>query len=183
MVRHGIPAIWFTINPNDITNPVKLQLAAYRSREPEAAEAFLRSLDMPFKRVRLSISDALHGNAHLGSILAEINGEDREAYRERIIRYVDSVFCEQDLDQEGFCAVQAERSVTSDISHLLDNPEQFSTAFDEEANFCAGATQIHTHSPTCVKYSLATQRKTMALATDVPRGKASSDLANYAKVV
>lgn len=47
--------------------------------------------------------------------------------------------------------MQAERSVTSDISSLLGNIEQFSA---EEANFCAGATQIHTHSPTCVKYSL-----------------------------
>ncbi|XP_044714537.1 Arrestin-lik [Hirsutella rhossiliensis] len=95
----------------------------------------------------------LHGNAHLSSMLADIHGEDQAAYRERIIRYVDSVFSE-DLDQEGFCAVQAERSVTSDISSLLDNTEQFSAAFDEEANFCAGATQVHTHSPTCVKYSL-----------------------------
>src|SRR5205814_8212811 len=25
MIRHGLPAIWFTINPNDITNPVKLK--------------------------------------------------------------------------------------------------------------------------------------------------------------
>ncbi|KAM6514382.1 hypothetical protein FALCPG4_015531 [Fusarium falciforme] len=42
----------------------------------------------------------------------------------------------------------------SDISSLLDNTEQFSAAFDEEANFCAGAIQVHTHSPTYVKYSL-----------------------------
>jgi hypothetical protein len=48
IVRYGVPAIWFTINPNDITNPVKLRLAAYHSRDPEAAEAFLRSLDMSF---------------------------------------------------------------------------------------------------------------------------------------
>lgn len=54
--------------------------------------------------------------------------------------------------------MQAVRSVTSDISSLLHNPEQFSAAFDEEANFCAGATQVHTHSPTCVKYSLGKQR-------------------------
>ncbi len=27
-------------------------------------------------------------------------------------------------------------------------------AFDDEANFCAGSSQIHTHSPTCVKYSI-----------------------------
>lgn len=50
--------------------------------------------------------------------------------------------------------MKAERSVTSDISTMLQNHEQFSTGFDEEANFCARATQIHTHSPTCVKYSL-----------------------------
>ncbi|XP_044715996.1 AAA domain-containing protein [Hirsutella rhossiliensis] len=205
IVGYGVPAIWFTINPNDITNPVKLRLAAYRTRDPGAAEEFLEGLGSAYKQTRLAMSDPmsaavffhremklffdhyvkvgeesvfgrigkyygavetnergalhvhgllwLHGNAHLSSMLADIHGEDQAAYRERIIRYVDSVFSE-DLDQEGFCAVQAERSVTSDISSLLDNTEQFSAAFDEEANFCAGATQVHTHSPTCVKYSL-----------------------------
>jgi hypothetical protein len=57
IIRYGFPAIWFTLNPNDVTNPVKLKLAAYRSREPEEAEEFLRSLDLAFKRVRLAISD------------------------------------------------------------------------------------------------------------------------------
>ncbi|PNP59973.1 hypothetical protein FNYG_14697 [Fusarium nygamai] len=206
ILRHGVPAIWFTLNPNDITNPVKLRLAAYRTSEPDAAEAFLRSLDMSYKRLRLAISDPmssaiffhremtlffehyvkvgeesvfgriihfygavetnergalhvhgllwLHGNAHLSSMITDIDGEDQAMYRERIIQYIDSVFSE-DLDQEGYCALQAERSVASDISSMLDNREQFSAAFDEEANFCAGATQIHTHSPTCVKYSLS----------------------------
>ncbi|KAJ6437985.1 hypothetical protein O9K51_09407 [Purpureocillium lavendulum] len=216
IVRYGVPAIWFTINPNDITNPVKLRLAAHRTRDPEAAEEFLRSLETSFKRTRLSISDPmssaiffhremalffehyvnvggesvfgrisqyygavetnergalhvhgllwLHGNAHMSSMLADIDGEDEEAYRERIVQYIDSIFCEvallafSDLDQEGSCVVQAERSVTEDISSLVDNAEQFAAAFDEEANFCAGATQIHTHSPTCVKYSLGNKR-------------------------
>ncbi|KAK7570760.1 hypothetical protein V3481_019299 [Fusarium oxysporum f. sp. vasinfectum] len=95
----------------------------------------------------------LRGNMHLTSILRDVEGEDKAAYRERIIQYVDSVFTE-DLDQEASSAVQAERSVTSDISSLLENRQQFAAAFDEEANFCAGATQIHTHSPTCVKYAI-----------------------------
>ncbi|KAM4056406.1 ATP-dependent DNA helicase PIF1 [Hirsutella rhossiliensis] len=229
IVGYGVPAIWFTINPNDITNPVKLRLAAYRTRDPGAAEEFLEGLGSAYKRTRLAMSDPmsaavffhremklffdhyvkvgeesvfgrigkyygavetnergalhvhgllwLHGNAHLSSMLADIHGEDQAAYRERIIRYVDSVFSE-DLDQEGFCAVQAERSVTSDISSLLDNTEQFSAAFDEEANFCAGATQIRrTHSmvnrwnkaiAVGLRHNhdisfIATQRKTMAL--------------------
>ncbi|KAM4064091.1 PIF1 protein [Hirsutella rhossiliensis] len=173
IVGYGVPAIWFTINPNDITNPVKLRLAAYRTRDPGAAEEFLEGLGSAYKRTRLAMSDPMsaavffHREMKLffdhyvkvgeDSMLADIHGEDQAAYRERIIRYVDSVFSE-DLDQEGFCAVQAERSVTSDISSLLDNTEQFSAAFDEEANFCAGATQVHTHSPTCVKYSWAKER-------------------------
>jgi hypothetical protein len=59
IVRYGIPAIWFTLNPNDVTNPVKLRLAAYRSHEPEEAEAFLTSLDLMYKRARLAISDPI----------------------------------------------------------------------------------------------------------------------------
>ena len=45
--------------------------------------------------------------------------------------------------------------MTSDISSLMQDSQQFAAAFNEEANFCAGSTQIHTHSPTCVKYSMA----------------------------
>lgn len=59
IIRYGIPAIWFTLNPNDIMNPIKLRLAAYRSREPEEAEAFLMSLDLMYKRARLAISDPI----------------------------------------------------------------------------------------------------------------------------
>ncbi|PVH90925.1 hypothetical protein DM02DRAFT_647465 [Periconia macrospinosa] len=210
IIRYGIPAIWFTINPNDITNPVKLRLAAYRFREPEDAEAFLTSLDLAYKRMRLAISDplssvlffhreismffkhyvkvgqdsvfgrvsqyfgavetnergALHlhgllwlqGNMDLSSILGGVEGEGQAAYRDQIIQYVDSVFTE-DLDQEASSVLQAERSVTSDISSLLQDSERLAANFDEEANFCAGATQIHTHSPTCVKYSIRGQGK------------------------
>lgn len=59
IIWHGVPAVWFTLSPNDITNPAKLKLASYRSREPEEAEAFLTSLDAGYKRVRLAISDPL----------------------------------------------------------------------------------------------------------------------------
>lgn len=56
---YGMPAIWFTLNPNDLTNPIKLRLAAYRTHDPEDAEAFLTSLDMAFKRARLAVSDSM----------------------------------------------------------------------------------------------------------------------------
>ncbi|XP_044717280.1 PIF1-like helicase domain-containing protein [Hirsutella rhossiliensis] len=211
IIRHGVPAIWFTLNPNDITNLVKLRLAAHRGRDPDEAEAFLRDLGTAYKRTRLAISDpmssaiffhremtlffehyvnvgeesvfghvgayygavetnergALHihgllwlrGNAGLGEALGGSDTEEQAAYRERIVRYVDSVFSEE-LDAEGYCAVQAERSATADISSRLDDVARFTDTFDEEANFCAGATQIHTHSATCVKYSLGARART-----------------------
>ena len=59
IIRYGIPAIWFTLNPNDITNPVKLRLTAYRRCNPGEAEAFLRSLDQAYQRTRLAMSDPL----------------------------------------------------------------------------------------------------------------------------
>ncbi|KAM4064047.1 PIF1-like helicase [Hirsutella rhossiliensis] len=93
------------------------------------------------------------GNAGIGDALAGPDAEEQAAYRERIVRYVDSVFSEE-LDAEGYCAMQAERSATADISSRLDDVARFTDTFDEEANFCAGATQIHTHSATCAPWRL-----------------------------
>lgn len=168
IVCYGVPAIWFTLNPNDITNPVKLRLAAYRARDPVEAEAFLEGLGNAYKRTRLAISDPmssaiffhremtlffekyvkageesvfgrishyfgavetnergalhihgllwLHGNAQMASVLADVHGEDQTAYRERIIRYVDSVFCEvtrkREIIRVGSRALVAEGLLT-----------------------------------------------------------------------
>ncbi|KAH7184227.1 hypothetical protein BKA60DRAFT_310135 [Fusarium oxysporum] len=46
------------LNPNDITNPIKLKLTACRTRETEEAEKFL-GLDQAYKRARLAISDSV----------------------------------------------------------------------------------------------------------------------------
>ncbi|XP_044717906.1 PIF1-like helicase domain-containing protein [Hirsutella rhossiliensis] len=141
IVGYGVPAIWFTINPNDITNPVKLRLAAYRTRDPDAAEEFLEGLGDAYKRARLAISDPMSSAVFFHREMKLFF----DHYVKRLLR---------GSGPGKFCAVQAERSVTGGIGSLLDNAAQFSAAFIEEANFCAGATQVHTHSPTCVKYSL-----------------------------
>ncbi|KAM4055548.1 PIF1-like helicase [Hirsutella rhossiliensis] len=104
-------------------------------------------------------SDEVRG---LGEALAGADTEEQAACRERIVRYVDSVFSEE-LDAEGYCAVQAERSATADISSRLDDVARFTDAFNEEANFCAGATQVHTHSATCAPWRLVERT---ALTTD-----------------
>ncbi|KAM4064105.1 PIF1-like helicase [Hirsutella rhossiliensis] len=141
IVGYGVPGHWFTINPNDITNPVKLRLAAYRTRDPDAAEEFLEGLGDAYKRARLAISDPMSSAVFFHREMKLFF----DHYVKRLLR---------GSGPGKFCAVQAERSVTGGIGSLLDNAAQFSAAFIEEANFCAGATQVHTHSPTCVKYSL-----------------------------
>ncbi|CVL09413.1 uncharacterized protein FMAN_15546 [Fusarium mangiferae] len=95
----------------------------------------------------------LQGNMYLSSLLSDVQGEEQAAYRQRVTENVDSVFTE-DLDEESFARVRAGKLVTSDVSSLLERAFQFPPNFEEEANFCAGATQIHTHSPTCVKYAI-----------------------------
>jgi hypothetical protein len=44
-VQDGLPTIWFTINPNNITNPIKIHLGIHRSSIPKAeAEKFLNDM-------------------------------------------------------------------------------------------------------------------------------------------
>ncbi len=69
----------------------------------------------------------------------------------------------QDLDQEAAALTLAERPVTADISWLLQDKVRFAAAFEEEANFCAGSSQIHTHSPTCLKYAVGRRCATQGL--------------------
>ncbi|KAM6513434.1 hypothetical protein FALCPG4_015857 [Fusarium falciforme] len=90
--------------------------------------------------------------------MSDVGRKDQVANRERVIEYIDSVFTE-DLDAEASVGVRAGRSVTGEISSLLNNAAQFAASFEEEANFCAGATQVHTHSPTCVKYAMGRQKR------------------------
>lgn len=87
---------------------------------------------------------------HLSSVLADVRGEEGASYGDRIVEYllggrqvsltvlrlklalldIDM----QDLNQESFCSVRAERSVTADISPLPRDRQQFVGAFHEEAN-------------------------------------------------
>ena len=59
IVAFGLTAIWFTINPNDINNPVKLKLAAHRGRNDKAARALLHALRTSLQVMALSVHDPL----------------------------------------------------------------------------------------------------------------------------
>jgi hypothetical protein len=56
-LKYGMPSIWFTINPNDLNNPVKLRLAAHRKSSAKQAEEMLEKIRQGFGYHHLSISD------------------------------------------------------------------------------------------------------------------------------
>ncbi|KJZ69899.1 hypothetical protein HIM_10710 [Hirsutella minnesotensis 3608] len=53
----GMPAIWITISPNDINNPVKMKLAIHRLHDYESAKELLADLREKYDRIALSTMD------------------------------------------------------------------------------------------------------------------------------
>ncbi|XP_044714443.1 ATP-dependent DNA helicase PIF1 [Hirsutella rhossiliensis] len=56
-IRAGMPAIWITISPNDINNPVKMKLAIHRLHDYESAKELLADLREKYDRIALSTMD------------------------------------------------------------------------------------------------------------------------------
>ncbi|KAM4061958.1 PIF1 protein [Hirsutella rhossiliensis] len=145
IVGYGVPAIWFTINPNDITNPVKLRLAAYRTRDPDAAEEFLEGLGDAYKRARLAISDPMSSAVFFHREMKLFF----DHYVKRLLRG----------SGPGKFLRRASGAICDGrYWFLLDNAAQFSAAFIEEANFCAGATQEGGRGPLPVQGAMEIRR-------------------------
>jgi hypothetical protein len=53
----GMPAIWFTINPNDINNPVKMKLSIHRLYDYHIAKKLLADLRGRYNKIALSTID------------------------------------------------------------------------------------------------------------------------------
>ncbi|XP_044716325.1 uncharacterized protein HRG_09857 [Hirsutella rhossiliensis] len=53
-IRAGMPAIWITISPNDINNPVKMKLAIHRLHDYESAKELLADLREKYDRIALA---------------------------------------------------------------------------------------------------------------------------------
>ena len=204
-VRTGMPAIWFTINPNDINNPVKMRLAIHRLHDYDRAEELLANLQEMYDKIALSIMDpvssaiffyrevslffekyvragqesvfgkishyyatvetndrgSLHlhgllwldGNMQLPSLIDDMANPEEGEYRSQVIRYLDSVFHEC-LDEDTGKAIRQERKPIHPVEGMIKSTEAFSAAFDDESNYIAYCCQIHSHTYTCVKYSL-----------------------------
>ncbi|RSL78064.1 hypothetical protein CEP52_017666, partial [Fusarium oligoseptatum] len=201
----GTPAIWITINPNDINNPVKMWLSIHRLHDYHTAKELLADLRGRYDRVALSTMDPvssaiffhreislffekyvragqesvfgkvshyyatvetndrgslhlhgllwLHGNMELPSLVDDIADPREEEYRARVVRYMDSVFHEC-LDEDAGKALRQERKPIDPVEEVMNDTEALTAAFDAESNFIAYCCQVHSHTYTCIKYSL-----------------------------
>ncbi|KJZ68118.1 hypothetical protein HIM_12488 [Hirsutella minnesotensis 3608] len=75
------------------------------------------------------------------------------AYRAQVIRYVDSVFHEC-LDEDAGKAVRQQRKPIHPVEEVMASTSALTAAFDDESNFIAYCCQVHSHTFTCLKYSL-----------------------------
>ncbi|GJC89504.1 hypothetical protein ColLi_12342 [Colletotrichum liriopes] len=58
-IRHGMPCIWYTINPNDLTNEINMKLAAYRVAGGVAAEELVDEFRRQIGRIQHVVRDAV----------------------------------------------------------------------------------------------------------------------------
>ncbi len=56
-LRHGMPSIWFTINPNDLTNEVNMKMTAYRAASGLEAENLIKEFRQYIGRVQHIVRD------------------------------------------------------------------------------------------------------------------------------
>ena len=204
-IRAGMPAIWITISPNDINNPVKMRLGIHRLHDYESAKELLADLRERYDRIALSTMDpvssaiffhreislffdkyvntgqesifgkishyyatvetnergSLHlhgllwldGNMRLPNLMDDMANPAEEAYRAQVIRYVDSVFHEC-LDEDAGKAVRQERKPIHPVEEVMASTSALTAAFEDESNFVAYCCQVHSHTYTCLKYSL-----------------------------
>ncbi|KAG6989607.1 hypothetical protein FocnCong_v021163 [Fusarium oxysporum f. sp. conglutinans] len=201
----GMPAIWITVNPNDINNPVKMWLSIHRLHEYDAAKELLADLRGRYDRIALSTMDPvsaaiffhreislffekyvrtgqesvfgkishyyatvetndrgslhlhgllwLEGNMQLPSLIDDMAKPEEEEYRAQVVRYLDSVFYEC-LDEEAGKAVRKERKPIDPVEEIMHDTEALAAVFDKESNYIAYCCQVHSHTYTCIKYSL-----------------------------
>ncbi|KAM4062555.1 PIF1 protein [Hirsutella rhossiliensis] len=204
-IRAAMPAIWITISPNDINNPVKMKLAIHRLHDYESAKELLVDLRERYDRIALSTMDpvssaiffhreislffdkyvntgqesifgeishyyatvetnergSLHlhgllwldGNMRLPNLIYDMANPAEEGYRAQVIRYVDSVFHEC-LDEDAGKTVRQQRKPIDPVEEVMTSTSALTAAFEDESNFIAYCCQVHSHTYTCLKYSL-----------------------------
>ncbi|KAJ6436030.1 reverse transcriptase [Purpureocillium lavendulum] len=94
----------------------------------------------------------LDGNVQLPSLIDDMANPDEGAYRASgPLRRFRLHEC---LDEDAGKAVRKERKPIQPIAEMMASSQTLTAAFDDESNFIAHCCQVHSHTFTCLKYSL-----------------------------
>jgi hypothetical protein len=95
IVYFGLPVLWFTINPNDLTSPVKKWLSVSQSALPEELSDLSRKMEDYFNRLRFSIEDPVSAvrffQEELDVFFSELVQVDRYSCLGKVSHYIGSV--------------------------------------------------------------------------------------------
>ncbi|XP_044717333.1 ATP-dependent DNA helicase PIF1 [Hirsutella rhossiliensis] len=95
----------------------------------------------------------LDGNMRLPNLVDDMANPAEEGYRAQVTRYVDSVFHEC-LDEDAGKTLRQQRKPIHPVEEVMTSTSALTAAFEDESNFIAYCCQVHSHTYTCLKYSL-----------------------------
>ena len=93
----------------------------------------------------------LEGNDDQANLVNDMSNPDNDAYKRKVESYIDDVFSEC-LDESKGREIRKTRKVTEVSTELIHDYSFLKETFEAESNFAAFYSQIHTHSPTRLKY-------------------------------
>ncbi|KAM4061599.1 PIF1-like helicase [Hirsutella rhossiliensis] len=177
----GMPAIWITISPNDINNPVKMKLAIHRLHDYESAKELLADLRERYDRIALStmdpVSSAIFFHREISLFFDKYVNTGQESIFGKISHYYATVETNErgslhlhgllwldgnmrlpnlmgDMANPAEESYRAQRKPIEPVEEVMRSTLALTSAFEDESNFIAYCCQVHSHTYTCLKYSL-----------------------------
>ncbi|XP_044720171.1 PIF1-like helicase domain-containing protein [Hirsutella rhossiliensis] len=152
-----MPAIWITISPNDINNPVKMKLAIHRLHDYESAKELLADLREKYDRIALStmdpVSSAIFFHRQISLFFEKYVNTDRESIFGKISHYYATVETNErgSLHLHGLLWLDGNMrlpNLIDDMANPAEEAYRAQTGFTED-----GLLQIRRNHPLVNRYN------------------------------
>ncbi|KAM4061662.1 PIF1-like helicase [Hirsutella rhossiliensis] len=152
-----MPAIWITISPNDINNPVKMKLAIHRLHDYESAKELLADLREKYDRIALStmdpVSSAIFFHREISLFFEKYVNTGRESIFGKISHYYATVETNErgSLHLHGLLWLDGNMrlpNLIDDMANPAEEAYRAQTGFTED-----GLLQIRRNHPLVNRYN------------------------------
>ncbi|XP_044714426.1 ATP-dependent DNA helicase PIF1 [Hirsutella rhossiliensis] len=163
----GMPAVWITISPNDINNPIKMKLAIHRLHDYDSAKELLADLREKYDRIALStmdpVSSAIFFHREISLFFDKYVNTGRESIFGKISHYYATVETNErgSLHLHGLLWLEGNmrlpnlmddmanpgrsipcpgdpRKPIDPVEEVMTSTSALTAAFEDESNFIAG---------------------------------------------